>query len=164
MKYFLTSIGIFSALALSRFIPHPPNFTSLIALSFYVPVLLGLRFLPVLIISFAVTDLIIGYHSGTHWTWGSILLIGILSQYFTKSLSWRLGGALLGAILFFLITNFGVWTTGMYGLSIEGLYICFALAVPFFTYSVISTLLFSLIIESIHKLYKNKSYILSKIF
>jgi len=164
MKYFLTSIGIFSALALSRFIPHPPNFTSLIALSFYVPVLLGLRFLPVLIISFAVTDLIIGYHSGTHWTWGSILLIGILSQYFTKSLSWRLGGALLGAILFFLITNFGVWTTGMYGLSIEGLYLCFALAVPFFTYSVISTLLFSLIIESIHKLYKNKSYILSKIF
>ena len=164
MKYFLTSIGIFSALALSRFIPHPPNFTSLIALSFYVPVLLGLRFLPVLIISFAVTDLIIGYHSGTHWTWGSILLIGILSQYFTKSLSWRLGGALLGAILFFLITNFGVWTTGMYGLSIEGLYLCFALAVPFFTYSVISTLLFSLIIESINKLYKNKSYILSKIF
>jgi hypothetical protein len=164
MKYFLTSIGIFSALALSRFIPHPPNFTSLIALSFYVPVLLGLRFLPVLIISFAVTDLIIGYHSGTHWTWGSILLIGILSQYFTKSLSWRLGGALLGAILLFLITNFGVWTTGMYGLSIEGLYLCFALAVPFFTYSVISTLLFSLIIESIHKLYKNKSYILSKIF
>jgi hypothetical protein len=164
MKTLLISIGIFSALALSRFIPHPPNFTSLIALSFYVPVLLGLRFLPVLIISFAVTDLIIGYHSGTHWTWGSILLIGILSQYFTKSLSWRLGGALLGAILFFLITNFGVWTTGMYGLSIEGLYLCFALAVPFFTYSVISTLLFSLIIESINKLYKNKSYILSKIF
>jgi len=164
MKTLLISISIFSALAFSRFIPHPPNFTSLIALSFYVPVLLGLRFLPVLIISFAVTDLIIGYHSGTHWTWGSILLIGILSQYFTKSLSWRLGGALLGAILFFLITNFGVWTTGMYGLSIEGLYLCFALAVPFFTYSVISTLLFSLIIESINKLYKNKSYILSKIF
>ena len=164
MKTLLISISIFSALAFSRFIPHPPNFTSLIALSFYVPVLLGLRFLPVLIISFAVTDLIIGYHSGTHWTWGSILLIGILSQYFTKSLSWRLGGALLGAILFFLITNFGVWTTGMYGLSIEGLYLCFALAVPFFTYSVISTLLFSLIIESIKKQYKNKSYILSKIF
>ena len=164
MKTLLISISIFSALAFSRFIPHPPNFRSLIALSFYVPVLLGLRFLPVLIISFAVTDLIIGYHSGTHWTWGSILLIGILSQYFTKSLSWRLGGALLGAILFFLITNFGVWTTGMYGLSIEGLYLCFALAVPFFTYSVISTLLFSLIIESINKLYKNKSYILSNIF
>ena len=155
MKYFLTSIGIFSALALSRFIPHPPNFTSLIALSFYVPVLLGLRFLPVLIISFAVTDLIIGYHSGTHWTWGSILLIGILSQYFTKSLSWRLGGALLGAILFFLITNFGVWVSGMYGYSLEGIITCYILAIPFFAYTFISTLIFSILIETGYALFKS---------
>ena len=155
MKYFLTSIGIFSALALSRFIPHPPNFTSLIALSFYVPVLLGLRFLPVLIISFAVTDLIIGYHSGTHWTWGSILLIGILSQYFTKSLSWRLGGALLGAILFFLITNLGVWVSGMYGYSLEGIITCYILAIPFFAYTFISTLIFSILIETGYALFKS---------
>ena len=33
-------LGIFLALAISRFIPHPPNFTSLIALSFYIPVFL----------------------------------------------------------------------------------------------------------------------------
>jgi hypothetical protein len=163
-KNALIFIGIFTSLAASRFIPHPPNFTSLIALSFYVPVFLGLRFLPVLLISFAITDLIIGYHSGTHWTWGSVLLIGLVSQYFTKNLSWRLGGALLGALIFFLITNFGVWTTGMYGHSLEGLYLCFALAVPFFTYSVVSTLLFSLVIESIYKLYKNKSFVISKIF
>ena len=30
-------LGIFLILASSRLIPHPPNFTSLIALSFYVP-------------------------------------------------------------------------------------------------------------------------------
>ena len=154
MKTLLTSISIFSALAFSRFIPHPPNFTSLIALSFYVPVLLGLRFLPVLIISFAVTDLIIGYHSGTHWTWGSILLIGILSQYFTKSLSWRLGGALLGAILFFLITNLGVWVSGMYGYSLEGIITCYILAIPFFAYTLISTLIFSILIETGYALFK----------
>ena len=61
-------IGIFLSLAASRFIPHPPNFTSLLALSFYVPVLFGLRYIPVLLISFAITDLVIGYNSGTHWT------------------------------------------------------------------------------------------------
>ena len=49
MNYLKISVGIFLTLAASRFIPHPPNFTSLIALSFYVPVLLGLRFLPVLL-------------------------------------------------------------------------------------------------------------------
>ena len=50
------------ALAASRFIPHPPNFTSLIALSFYIPALLGLRFLPALLLSFGLTDIIIGFH------------------------------------------------------------------------------------------------------
>ena len=68
----LVCIGIFLSLAFSRFIPHPPNFTSLIALSFYVPAILGIRYIPVTIISFAITDMIIGYHAGTHWTWGSV--------------------------------------------------------------------------------------------
>ena len=52
MNYLKISLGIFLALAASRFIPHPPNFTSLLALSFYVPAILGLKFLPALIISF----------------------------------------------------------------------------------------------------------------
>ena len=49
MNYLKVSTGIFLALAASRFIPHPPNFTSLLALSFYVPALLGIRYLPALI-------------------------------------------------------------------------------------------------------------------
>ncbi len=54
MSYLKVSIGIFIALASSRFIPHPPNFTSLIALSFYVPALLGPRYIPALILCFVV--------------------------------------------------------------------------------------------------------------
>ena len=55
MNYLKISLGIFVALAASRFIPHPPNFTSLLALSFYVPAILGIRYLPVLLISFVLT-------------------------------------------------------------------------------------------------------------
>ena len=65
MKQLTICLGIFLSLALSRFIPHPPNFTSLLALSFYVPAILGLRYLPALLISFVITDIVIGYHSGT---------------------------------------------------------------------------------------------------
>ena len=155
-KNVLIFLGIFLSLAASRFIPHPPNFTSLIALSFYVPVFLGIRFLPALIISFAITDLIIGYHSGTHWTWGSVLLIGLASQFFTKNTKTRLFGACNGALIFFLITNFGVWTSGMYGYTLAGLYTCFIFAIPFFAYSLISTLLFSVLIESLYKFYRVK--------
>ena len=158
MRYLSICVGIFITLSAIRFIPHPPNFTSLLALSFYVPVFLGLRFLPVLIISFAITDLIIGYHSGTHWTWGSVLVIGLMSQYFSKNINFRLVGALFGAFIFFLITNFGVWTSGMYGFTISGLINCYLLAIPFFAYSLISTILFSLLIETSYKLFKIKFF------
>tara|TARA_B100000965_G_scaffold377458_1_gene371520 strand:+ start:444 stop:935 length:492 start_codon:yes stop_codon:yes gene_type:complete len=152
MNYLRISLGIFIALAASRFIPHPPNFTSLLALSFYVPALLGIRFIPALILCFALTDLIIGFHSTALFTWGSVLLIGLMSSYFAKSIMTRISGALLGALVFFIITNFGVWTNGMYGYNIEGLVACYTMAIPFFTYSLISTLLFSSIIEAIYKI------------
>ena len=82
MKQINICLGIFLALAISRFVPHPPNFTSLIALSFYIPVFFGRKYIPAIIISFAITDLIIGLHAVTFFTWGSVLLIGLISNYF----------------------------------------------------------------------------------
>tara|TARA_Y100000590_G_scaffold148298_1_gene170367 strand:+ start:372 stop:863 length:492 start_codon:yes stop_codon:yes gene_type:complete len=152
MNYLKVSIGIFIALAASRFIPHPPNFTSLIALSFYVPALLGPRYIPALILCFALTDIFIGFHSVVLFTWGSVLLIGLISKYFVNNIIKRISGALFGAILFFLITNFGVWSVGLYGYSIEGLITCYTLAIPFFAYSLISTFIFSSLIETLYKL------------
>ena len=158
MSYLKISIGIFIVLATSRFMPHPPNFTSLLALSFYVPAIFGLRFIPSLILSFIATDLFIGFHELTFFTWGSVILIGLMTKYFASSLLKRISGALLGSILFFLVTNFGVWSLGSYGYDIKGLITCYTLAIPFFTYSIISTFLFSSIIEGIIMvLKKNKS-------
>ena len=96
-------LGLIFILAFSRLIPHPPNFTSLLALSFYVPVIFGLRYLPALLFSFAITDFIIGYHSGTFFTWGSVFLIGLIANYFAKNITTRLTGALVGALIFFVI-------------------------------------------------------------
>ena len=136
-------LGIFLALAVSRFVPHPPNFTSLIALSFYVPAIFGRQYIPAVILSFAITDLVIGYHYGTFFTWGSVLLIGLISNYFGKTLIKRLSGALVGAIIFFIVTNFGVWISGMYEYSLNGIISCYTAAIPFFAYSTLSTILFS---------------------
>ncbi len=154
--------GIFIALAASRFVPHPPNFTSLIALSFYVPALLGLKFIPALIISFVITDLFIGFHNTTFFTWGSVLLIGLMSKYFLGSITKRISGALFGAIIFFLITNFGVWLLGMYGYTVQGLIASFTLAIPFFTFSLISTFIFSCTIEILYSI-KNLKALLNNI-
>ena len=152
MHYIKITIFIFFLLAVSRILPHPPNFTSLLALSFYVPVIFGKKFIPAVILSFAITDYIIGYHSLTHWTWGSVVIIGLISQYFKNSIYKRVGGALSGALIFFIITNFGVWVNGSYGYSFNGLLSCYTLAIPFFTYSLISTFIFSGIIEALIKI------------
>ncbi len=154
MNYLKISLGIFIALAASRFIPHPPNFTSLIALSFYVPALLGFKYLPILILSFAFTDIFLGFHNTLFFTWGSVIFIAIISKYFNRSIIYRIFGALIGAVSFYLITNFGVWSLGSYGYSLNGLIMSYTLAIPFFGYSLISTFIFSAIIETFYKLKK----------
>mgnify|MGYP000953579056 CR=1 FL=1 len=156
MNYLKIALGIFVTLAATRFIPHPPNFTSLMALSFYVPAFLGIRYLPIVLISFAITDLIIGFHSVTLFTWGSVALIGLISRNFVKNISSRILGSLLGACIFFVITNFGIWSLGYYGYNLNGLLTCYTLAIPFFAYSLISTLFFSSIFEGTYKFYKLK--------
>lgn len=139
-------------IAASRLVPHPPNFTSLLALSFYVPAMLGVRFIPALILSFVITDYFIGFHNTVYFTWGSIIFIGLISKYFTENIIKRVLGALLGSVLFFIITNFGVWSHGSYGYTFDGFLLCYTLAIPFFTYSLISTFIFSGIIETLIKL------------
>ncbi len=161
MSYLKIAIGIFLVLGTSRFIPHPPNFTSLLALSFYVPALLGVKFLPVVLIGFIITDIFLGFHSVVMFTWGSVILIGLGSKFFKKNLQNRILGSLLGAFIFYVVTNFGVWSLGSYGYSIKGFIECYTLAIPFFGYSLLSTLIFSVIIEYVYKFYQktfNKVY------
>ena len=156
MKHIKISLGIFLVLASSRLIPHPPNFTSLIALSFYVPAIFGLRFVPALLVSFAITDLIIGFHSSVFFTWGSVIVIGLFAKYFTNNILSRILGALSGAVIFYLLTNFGVWFGGMYSQNFNGLIESYIMGLPFFGYSLISTFLFSAVIESVIKFLKSR--------
>ena len=106
MNKLYVCIGIFLSLAASRFIPHPPNFTSLIALSFYVPALIGIVYMPIVILSFAITDIFLGFHDTMFFTWGSVIIISYLANFFSKSILNRFTGAIVGAIIFVLIGAF----------------------------------------------------------
>ena len=147
MNYLKIAIGVLIALSASRFIPHPPNFTSLLALSFYIPAVFGIRYIPVVVFALLFTDLIIGFHSTMIFTSGSIILIGLISKYFNKSIMFRISGVFVGAVIFFVLSNFGVWLGGSYGYDLNGLLSCYILAIPFFTNTVLSTVFFSILIE-----------------
>ena len=73
---------IFLSIAITRFIPHPPNFTSLVALSFYIPAVFGIIYIPFVLISFVITDILIGFHNILFFTWGSTVVIGLFSRLF----------------------------------------------------------------------------------
>ena len=159
MNYLKIAIGVLITLSASRLIPHPPNFTSLLALSFYIPAVFGIRYIPVVVLALLFTDLIIGFHSTMLFTSGSIILIGLISRYFNKSIIFRMSGAFIGAVIFFLVSNFGVWLGGSYGYDLSGFLSCYILAIPFFGYSALSTLMFSVIIETIYKFFSEKKFL-----
>ncbi len=159
MNYLKITLGIFIVLAASRFIPHPPNFTSLIALSFYVPLFLGQRFIPALLICFVITDIFIGFHAIIVFTWGSVIFISLTSYLFQKNIYIRILGAVCGSLVFYIISNFGVWSLGSYGYSFDGLLVCYIAAIPFYSNTLISTILYSALIEAVNAVYKRYNLI-----
>ena len=153
LKIFFT---IFVLLAASRFIPHPPNFTSLLALSFYIPSILGISYLPMLLLSYIITDVFIGFHNVTLFTWGSVLIIGYISTLFKQKLFYRIIGAQIGCLIFFIFTNFGVWVLGGYEYNLNGITECYILALPFYINSIVGCLMFSLIFEGVIKIFNKQ--------
>ena len=157
MNYLKISLGIFIALAVTRLIPHPPNFTSLIALSFYVPLIFGSISISIVLLSFVISDLFIGFHNLLFFTWGSVILIGLFSKFFSSSnLILRIFGVTSGALIFFITSNFGVWLSGGYGYTYSGLIECYFLAIPFFHNTLISTIIYAFLIEFIIFIYQKK--------
>ena len=149
----------FISIIITRLIPHPPNFTSTLALAFYLPVLFGVKFIIVVIGAFILSDLVIGMHQLIFFTWASLLLIGYLSKFFRKTY-FRPLGITISCILFFIISNFGVWLfSDLYTLNVNGLITCYTMAIPFLQNSLIGTIIFTLIVELILSFNKTKIFI-----
>ena len=139
----------FFSIVITRLVPHPPNFTSTIALAFYLPALFGVKFIIVALAAFILSDLIIEMHQVVFFTWSSLLIIGFFAKFF-KNFYFRFFGIIFSCMLFFLISNFGVWLlSDIYKYNFYGLIECYIMAIPFLQNSLIGSLVFALLIESI---------------
>ena len=156
MKNLKILVCILIILFTSRLIPHPPNFTILIALSFYVPILLGRNHILSVVLSFAITDIYFGLHTISLFTWFSVFLIGFLSKFIKKNILSRILGASSGALIFFGITNFAVWFINGYDHNgLDSLIETYILGIPFLFYSILSTVIFSVIFEIIYWIFQS---------
>jgi hypothetical protein len=152
---FLLIIGLIVSAAVTRLLPHPPNFTPVIAIAlvagayFYRSAWAWILPLAVMIVSDLALWAIHGYEFFTARRLGiytTLLLIVAIGIPVGRQVGAGrvLLGSLAGAILFFIVTNFAVWASGrLYPMSWEGLLTCYTAAIPFFRHTLLSTLLYS---------------------
>jgi hypothetical protein len=141
---------------LARVMVHVPNFSPVIAIALFSGVYVDRKYALVLPLAImAATDLVLGFHSTMPFTWGSMILtagLGMLLRDRRSSAS-IFGGSLAGAVLFYLVTNFGMWfTTAMYPKTWGGLMDCYAMGVPFFRTSVVGTLVYATVFFGLYEI------------
>ncbi|MEC8636415.1 MAG: DUF6580 family putative transport protein, partial [Bacteroidota bacterium] len=147
---FVISLIFFAIL--SRFLPHPPNFTPIAAIALLSTKGFTNRWLMFLIpiMSLFISDLFLGLHATIPFVYASFVLITLLGSYVKKI---NISAVLLSSTIFFLVSNFGVWLI-QYPISFEGIIECYTLALPFFLNTVLGDLFYgSLLIYPFYALH-----------
>lgn len=120
---------------LGRAIPHLPNMTPMGAVFLVSGLTIQNPFLSLAIpmISLLLGDVwFAGLHTSMVWVYGAFALILILGRALKNHLSLPVL-AMISSLLFFILTNIGVWISGgLYPHTLAGLYRCFVMALPFF--------------------------------
>ena len=149
---YILPVVMILALSLTRLIPHPWNFSPMLA----VGVFSGFYFrqfylsLFVVIVSMFIGDLFLGFHSLMFFTYIALaitVLIGLYVKHF--KFTEILYSGLASSVCFFVITNFGAWLTHgeMYVKDFSGLMQSYVMAIPFFHNTLISTFLYLLLFK-----------------
>ena len=151
LKHFILPVGLILALSISRLIPHPSNFTPILAAGVFAGFYFRNFILSIFIVisSMFIGDLVIGFHSTMIFTYSSLILavaIGLLIKKFNfKEI---LFSGLSSSVIFFAVTNFGSWLTlEMYEKNFSGLLQSYFMGIPFFHNTLISTLVYLIFLK-----------------
>lgn len=146
-KKFLISLGILAAVLGSRVLPHPANFAPVSALFLLFP-----GYSIIIMSSLFVSDLFLGLHSTFIYVYASYALIAFMGLYgrrLKESFSF-FTLPLLSSMLFYVITNFGVWaTTSMYTHDAAGLIQSYWMGIPFLRGTVAGDIFFFSVLYTI---------------
>lgn len=155
MMNFLVAVILILFAAFSRLIPHPANFTPIAAIALFSGAYLGKKyFLIVPVAAMLVGDIFLGFHSTMIWVYGSFAVIALIGLWLKshKSVGYIFGTTVVSSIIFFIITNFGVWVAGFYEYSLRGLAECYIMAIPFFRNSIAGDLIYVTAMFGIYEL------------
>lgn len=169
VKLLAISLVIFGVV--TRLIPHSPNIVPITAISLFASVYLPrkLFFLPLVILF--ISDFFIGFYgTDMFFVYGSYLLISLIGLWLRahKKPLYVLGSVFTSSILFFIITNFGVWVppNNWYPHTLSGLIQSYIMAIPFFRNSLIADIGYTILLFGGYELAQklSKKFMPQKLF
>lgn len=165
--------------ALTRLIPHPMNFAPLGAMALFGSAYLSKNSIGLVatMMAWFISDLVLNnfvyaasgftlFTEGSVFIYGSIVLIYLLGKGLLKevTLPRMLGGSLGASVIFFLLSNFGVWMSGYgYPMTAEGLVACYVAAVPFFQNTLFGDLFYAAVLFMLYERYFKSQLITDKV-
>jgi hypothetical protein len=137
-----------------RLIPHPPNVTPITSLALFSGLMFQKRWLSILVplVAMFISDMVLGFGMISLWVYSAFIMITMLGWFLNQM---NVKSIFLSSLVFFIVSNFGVWFMD-YPHTIEGLIMCYTLAIPFFGYSIVGDLFWGFFIKYSYKLTENR--------
>lgn len=169
-------IGLIALAVISRILPHPHNFTPIGAIALFGSAYFGQKWLAAAIpfVAMWLSDLFLnnvvyarmfpevytGFQwFGSPWVYASFFMISVMGMATLRKVSAiRVGGsALASSVLFFLVTNFAVWLgSSQYPQNWGGLAVCYGMALPFFSNTLMGDMVYATILFGIFEWVKSR--------
>ena len=153
---FLVLIGV-----VLRIMPHPENFTPVTAIALFSGMVLSPALaLTIPLFVMILSDLFLGSHPLFFLTWGSFFAVSLIGCFLRNDAGPKkiFFGTLAGSLLFFIVTNLGVFLfQNMYSKSFSGLIECYVMAVPFFRNSLAGDFFYVALFFIVFSLLKSRS-------
>jgi len=146
--------ALIAAATLLRFAPHAPNFQPVDALALFGgAVLPGAWAFVVPLGAIVLSDIVLGYLAPVMiWVYASYVVMALIGRLALRrhSTTRIAGAAIVSAIVFYLVTDFGEWLGPLYPHTLAGLAASYVAAIPFLRNSVLSDLAYSFVFFGIY--------------
>src|SRR4029453_1250961 len=163
MPNFIIAVVLIIFAAFSRLIPHPMNFAPVTAIALFSGVYLDKKYAFIIpLAALVISDIFLGFYSYVYWVYGTFVLVACIGLWLKKRVErssgakkagYIFGTTLVSSVVFFIVTNFGVWTSNMfYPMNFKGLIECYTMALPFFRNSLAGDLFYASAMFGIYEL------------
>jgi hypothetical protein len=142
-------ISIVATLAMYRILPHPVNFTPVMAVALFAGARFDDRRIAFLtpLLAMLLSDLVIGFHETMLFVYAGMALAVVFGLLIRRGRGFVpvAAATVAGSIGFFVVSNFGAWlySPGLYSRDWAGLGAAYAAAIPFYQNSLLSDVVFS---------------------